>query len=200
MINNAGRSIRRAIERTYDRFHDYERVMRVNYFAAVRLTLGLLPSMIQHGCGHVINISSISAITNAPRFAAYNASKAALEAFTRCAAAEYNGRNVFFTVINLPLVRTPMVAPTKVYDHVRLMQPDQAADLVCEAIVRRPARLASGLGTLAQLVEALLPQLNTAFMSENFRMFPETEAAVGSPTPPSPETAALWSLMRGVHR
>jgi short-subunit dehydrogenase len=174
--------------------------MRVNYFAAVRLTLGLLPSMIEHGCGHVVNISSISAITNAPRFAAYNASKAALEAFTRCAAAEYNGRNVFFTVINLPLVRTPMVAPTKVYDHVRLMQPDQAADLVCEAILRRPARLASGLGTLAQLVEGILPQLNTTFMSENFKMFPESGAPVGSPTPASPETAALWSLMRGVHR
>ncbi len=96
LINNAGRSIRRAVEHTYDRLHDYERLMRLNYFAAVRLTLGLLPAMVEHGGGHVISISSIGAITNAARFAAYNASKAALEAFTRCAAAEYADRHVSF--------------------------------------------------------------------------------------------------------
>jgi NAD(P)-dependent dehydrogenase (short-subunit alcohol dehydrogenase family) len=139
-------------------------------------------------------------LTNVARFAGYNASKAALEAFTRCAAAEYHDRNVSFSVINMPLVRTPMVAPSKVYDHSRLMQPDQAADLVCDAILHRPARLASGLGKLAQLIEALAPQLNTAFMSENFRMFPDSEAAGAGATQPTAETAALMSLMRGVHR
>lgn len=203
LINNAGRSIRRAVEHTYDRLHDYDRLMRINYFAAVRLTLGLLPGMVEHGMGHVISISSIGAITNAARFAAYNASKAALEAFTRCAAAEYADRNVSFTVVNMPLVRTPMVAPTKIYDRMHLLEPDQAAELVCDAIIRRPARLTTGLGTAAQLVEGLLPEFNTAFMSENFKMFPESEAAGGNRADgaqPTPEAAALAALMRGIHR
>lgn len=177
LVNNAGRSIRRAIEETYDRFHDYERLMRINYFAAVRMTLGLLPAMIEHGSGHVISISSIGVITNAARFAAYNASKAALEAFTRCAAAEFSDRNVHFTVINMPLVRTPMVEPTKMYQHFRLLSPEQAADRVCAAVIHRPARIATGLGILAQFVEALAPRLNTAVMSENFTLSPEFGAA-----------------------
>jgi NAD(P)-dependent dehydrogenase (short-subunit alcohol dehydrogenase family) len=202
LINNAGRSIRRAVEHTYDRLHDYERLMRINYFGAVRLTLGLLPGMVEHGGGHVISVSSIGAISHAARFAAYNASKAALEAFTRCAAAEYADRNVSFTVINMPLVRTPMVAPTKIYDRMHLLQPDQAAELVCEALIHRPARLTTGLGTAAQLVECLLPAFNTAFMSENFKMFPESGAAGGiaeSGPGPTAEAAAFAALMRGIH-
>lgn len=201
LINNAGRSIRRAVEHTHDRFHDYERLMRINYFAAVRLTLGVLPAMIAHGGGHVLSISSIGVVTNAARFAAYNASKAALEAFTRCAAAEYADRHVQFTVINMPLVRTPMVAPTRIYERFHLLEPEQAADMVCAAIVNRPSRLATPLGTLAQLVEAFAPQINTAFMSENFQMFPESEAAGGAAEGSSlatPEAAALSSLLRGI--
>ncbi len=202
LINNAGRSIRRAIEHSYDRMHDYERLMSINYFAAVRMTLGLLPAMVKHGSGHVICISSIGVITNAARFAAYNASKAALEAFTRCAAAEYSDRNVCFTVINMPLVRTPMIAPTKLYERFHVLQPEQAADQVCAAIVHRPARLATPLGTLAQVVEAFAPRINTAVMSEGFNMFPESEAAAGS----SPaihqagaSAVAFAALMRGAH-
>lgn len=204
LINNAGRSIRRAVEHTYDRLHDYERLMRINYFAAVRLTLGLLPGMVEHGGGHVITMSSIGAISNAARFAAYNASKAAIEAFTRCAAAEYADRNVSFTVINMPLVRTPMVAPTKIYDRMHLLQPEQAAEIVCEALIHRPARLTTGLGTAAQLVEGLLPGFNTAFMSENFRMFPESAAARGIPESapefqPTAEATAFAALLRSIH-
>ncbi len=202
LINNAGRSIRRAVENSYGRMHDYERLMRINYFAAVRLTLGLLPSMVARGSGHVIGISSIGAITNAPRFSAYNASKAALDGFLRCAAAEYVERGVQFTVINMPLVRTPMVAPTKMYEQMPLIQPDEAAGLVCAAIVRRPERLCTRLGALAQVVEALAPRLNTVIMHEGFRMFPESEAAGGSreaEMQQTPERAAFAALMRGVH-
>lgn len=202
LINNAGRSIRRAVEHTYDRLHDYERLMRVNYFAAVRLTLGLLPGMVEHGAGHVISISSIGAISNAARFAAYNASKAALEAFTRSAAAEYADRNVSFSVVNMPLVRTPMVAPTKIYDHMHLLEPDQAADLVCRALIERSSRLTTGLGTAAQLAEGLLPELNTAVMSENFRLFPESAAAGGTheeAAKSAAEAAAFAALLRAVH-
>jgi NAD(P)-dependent dehydrogenase (short-subunit alcohol dehydrogenase family) len=203
LINNAGRSIRRAIEHTYDRFHDYERLMQVNYFGALRLTLALLPSMVARGEGHVISISSIGVLSNVARFAAYNASKAALEAFTRCAAAEYHDRGVRFSVVNLPLVRTAMVAPSRVYERFPLLRPDQAADIVCDAVVRRPQRLATPLGKLAQWVEALAPALNRAFMSETYRLLPESAAAGGSPDAEdrlAPEVLAVAALLQGLRR
>ena len=199
LINNAGRSIRRAIDKTYERIHDYERLMHLNYFAAVRMTLGLLPAMVQHGAGHVINISSISVLTNEPHFAAYNASKAALEAFSRCAAAEYAARGIRFTVVNMPLVRTPMAAPTKMYEHFELMQPEQAAEGVCAAIIEQPERLATPLGTVAQLVELFAPEIGRAVRSESYRMFPDSEAAGGSGAPSSRDAGAFVSLMRGIH-
>ena len=202
LINNAGRSIRRAIEHSYDRLHDYERLMRLNYFAAVAVTLGLLPAMVKQGSGHVINISSIGVLSNAVRFAGYNASKAALEAFSRCASAEYRAQGVHFTIINMPLVRTPMVAPTRIYEHFALMSTEQAAELVAEAIVRKPERLATGLGILAAAVEVLAPRINRSVMSESFRMFPESAAAGGPPladAEASPAMLAFASLLRGVH-
>jgi len=203
LINNAGRSIRRSIDKTYGRLHDYERLMRLNYFSAVRMTLGLLPAMVRHGAGHVLNISSISVLTNEPHFAAYNASKAALEAFSRCAAAEYAARGIRFTVVNMPLVRTPMVAPTKMYEHFELMQPEQAADGVCAAIIERPERLATPLGTVAQLVELFAPELGRAVRSESYRMFPDSEAAGGPAAGTSgaraSDAGAFVSLMRGIH-
>jgi NAD(P)-dependent dehydrogenase (short-subunit alcohol dehydrogenase family) len=201
LINNAAHSIRRAVESTYDRFHDYERLMRLNYFGAVRLTLALLPGMVERGSGHVIGISSIGVLANAVRFAAYNASKAALEAFMRSAAGEYQDRGVHFTVINMPLVRTPMVAPTKIYDERSLIEPERAANIICKAIVQRPERLVTPLGTLAQLLEAFAPQLKTAFNAENFRMFPDSEAAGGPPgsdAKRSSESVAFTALMHAV--
>ena len=106
LINNAGHSIRRSIEHSFERFHDFERTMRLNYFGALRLTLALLPSMQKRKAGHVINISSIGVLTNAPRFSAYVASKAAMDAFARCAASEFADDGITFTTINMPLVRT----------------------------------------------------------------------------------------------
>ncbi|MGO9512074.1 MAG: SDR family oxidoreductase [Steroidobacteraceae bacterium] len=202
LINNAGRSIRRAIDKTYERLHDYERLMRINYLAAVRMTLGLLPAMVRHGAGHVINISSISVLTNEPHFAAYNASKAALEAFSRCAAAEYAARGIRFTVVNMPLVRTPMVAPTKMYEQFELMRPEQAAEGVCAAIIDRRERLATPLGTFAQLAELFAPSIGRAVRSESFRMFPDSEAASGAASSGeqiSREAAAFAELTRGIH-
>lgn len=203
LVNNAGHSIRRAVECTYDRFHDYERLMQVNYFGALRLTLALLPSMVARGAGHVISISSIGVLSSAARFAAYNASKAALEAFTRCAAAEYHDRGIRFTVVNMPLVRTAMVAPSRVYERFPLLRPEQAADIVCDAVVRRPERLATPLGRLAQWVEAVAPGLNRAFMSESFRLLPESQAAGGAPGAEDrlePEVLAIAALLHGARR
>jgi len=146
LINNAGRSIRRAIESSYDRFHDFERTMQLNYFGCLKVTMGLLPSMVAKKKGHIVNISSIGVLTNAPRFSAYVASKAALDAWTRCASSEYADQGITFTTINMPLVRTPMIAPTKIYNNVPTLAPEEAADMIAQACIFKPVRIATRLG------------------------------------------------------
>ena len=124
LINNAGRSIRRSVKFSFDRFHDFERTMQLNYFGALRLIFGFAPKMLERKSGHIINISSIGVLASPPRFSAYVASKAALDAFAWCAAPEFADANVRFTTINMPLVRTPMIAPTKLYDAFPTLSPD----------------------------------------------------------------------------
>jgi NAD(P)-dependent dehydrogenase (short-subunit alcohol dehydrogenase family) len=203
LVNNAGRSIRRAIDGSFDRFHDFERTMAINYFGAVRLTMGFLPGMMAKRRGHVINISSIGVLTNAPRFSAYVSSKAALEAFGRCAASEFADVGIDFTTINMPLVRTPMIAPTKIYQQVPTLSPEEAADLIVEAIVYRPARIATKLGVFGQVLHALTPRVAQIIMNTTFRMFPESAAAKGqkdaAAAEPSPDMIAVSNLMRGIH-
>jgi len=203
LVNNAGRSIRRAIESSYERFHDFERTMQVNYFGALRLTLALLPSMAARRRGHVINISSIGVLTNAPRFSAYIASKAAMDAFSRCAASEYADTGVKFTTINMPLVKTPMIAPTKLYQNVPVMAPEEAADMIVEGIVHAPMRIATRLGVFGEVLHALLPRVAQIIMNTSFRMFPESSAAAGKKEGAAPaQTAdqiAFSQLMRGIH-
>ncbi len=140
LINNAGRSIRRAIEASYERFHDFERTMQLNYFGALRVTMGLLPGMVAKKRGHIVNISSISVLVNAPRFSAYVASKAALDAWTRCASSEFADLGITFPSIAMPLVRTPMTAPTKIYDNMPLLAPEEAADMIVRACIDKPVR------------------------------------------------------------
>ncbi|MBE7366278.1 SDR family oxidoreductase [Ramlibacter pallidus] len=202
LINNAGRSIRRAIEASYDRFHDFERTMQLNYFGALRVTMGLLPAMVEKRRGHVVNISSIGVLTNAPRFSAYVASKAALDAWTRCAASEYQDQGITFTTINMPLVRTPMIAPTKIYNNVPTLAPEEAADLVAEACVAKPVRIATRLGIAGQLLHALTPRVAQIAMNTSFRMFPDSSAAKGDKSGKpqlSAEAVALQQMMRGIH-
>ena len=202
LVNNAGRSIRRAIENSFDRFHDFERCMQLNYFAAVRLTMGVLPRMIEKKKGHIINISSIGVLTNAPRFSAYVASKSALEAFSRCAASEFADRGIDFTSINMPLVRTPMIAPTKLYQNVPTLSPEEAADLVVDAIVHRPVRIATRLGVFGQVIHAFSPKVAQIIMNTSFRMFPDSGASSGKKegeAPPTADQIAFSQLMRGIH-
>ncbi len=204
LVNNAGRSIRRAISASYDRFHDFERTMQLNYFGALRLIMGVLPGMAERHRGHIINISSIGVLTNSPRFSAYVASKAALDAFARCAQAEYSDNGIVFTTINMPLVKTPMIAPTKMYESVPTLTPDEAADIIIEAIVERPVRIATRLGTFAQIFYALAPRAYEIVMNTAFRLFPESPAAKGMQgraelQAPTSEQIAFASLMRGVH-
>jgi NAD(P)-dependent dehydrogenase (short-subunit alcohol dehydrogenase family) len=202
LVNNAGRSIRRGIENSFDRFHDFERTMEVNYFGALRLTMGFLPGMIAKRKGHVINISSIGVLTNAPRFSAYVASKAAMDAWARCAASEFADRGIEFTTINMPLVKTPMIAPTKLYDQVPTLSPDDAADMIVEAIIHKPVRIATRLGIFGALLHSLTPKAAQIMMNTSFRMFPDSSAAAQKKPESVEQTAdqiAFSQIMRGIH-
>lgn len=204
LVNNAGRSIRRSISLSYDRFHDYTRCMQLNYFGALKLIMGFLPAMEKSGGGQVINISSIGVLSNAPRFSAYVASKAALDAFSRCAAAEFNDTGISFTTINMPLVRTPMIAPTKLYQSAPTITPEDAADMVKQAVIFKPQRIATRLGIFAQVLHVVAPKISEIVMNSAFRMFPDSAAAKGDaggrePTEMTQEQMALASLMRGIH-
>lgn len=179
LINNAGRSIRRAVHESVDRFHDFERTMQLNYFGAVRLVLNILPQMMVRKDGQIINISSIGVLANATRFSAYVASKAALDAFSRCLSAEVHSHKIAITSVYMPLVRTPMIAPTKIYKYVPTLSPEQAADLVAYAIVKRPKKVATNLGRLASITYSIAPGINNKLMSIGFNLFPSSTASVG---------------------
>lgn len=204
LVNNAGRSIRRSIELSYDRFHDFERTMQLNYFGSLRLIMGFMPTMTKRRKGHIINISSIGVLANSPRFSAYVASKAALDAFSRCAQGELSGKGISFTTINMPLVKTPMIAPTKMYDSVPTLTPEEAADLVVKGIIEKPSRIATRLGIFSALVNAIAPKAYEVIMSTAFELFPDSAAAKGDRAAlkdetPSQEQIAFAAMMRGVH-
>lgn len=179
LINNAGRSIRRAVHESTERFHDFERTMQLNYFGSVRLILNVLPQMMQRKDGQIINISSIGVLANATRFSAYVASKAALDAFSRCLSAEVHSHKIAITSVYMPLVRTPMIAPTKIYKYVPALSPEQAADMIALAIVKRPKKIATGLGRLASITYSIAPDINNKLMSIGYNLFPSSTASVG---------------------
>jgi NAD(P)-dependent dehydrogenase (short-subunit alcohol dehydrogenase family) len=202
LVNNAGRSIRRSVALSYDRFHDFERTVGLNYLSPVKLMLGLLPHMRERRFGHIVNVSSIGVQTNPPRFSAYVASKSALDAFTRVVSSETIGDGVTFTTIHMPLVRTPMIAPTKIYDSFPTISPDEAADLICEAIRAKPKQINTRLGTFGEVAYALAPKAVDQILHMAYKVFPESAAASGKKDPSekaSGEATALAYLMRGVH-
>jgi NAD(P)-dependent dehydrogenase (short-subunit alcohol dehydrogenase family) len=202
LVNNAGRSIRRSIALSYDRFHDFERTVQLNYLGTIKLIMGVLPGMRERRSGHIINVSSIGVQTNPPRFAAYVASKAALDAWTRVTGSECIADNVHFTTIHMPLVRTPMIAPTKIYDSFPTISPDEAADMICEAIRSRPKQINTKLGTFGEIAYALFPKAVDQILSTAYKVFPDSAAARGEKDPnehASSEQVALAYLMKGVH-
>jgi NAD(P)-dependent dehydrogenase (short-subunit alcohol dehydrogenase family) len=202
LVNNAGRSIRRSVALSYDRIHDYERTIRLNYLGTVKLILALLPHMREQRSGHIVNVSSIGVQTNPPRFSAYVASKSALDAFTRVASSETIGDNVTFTTIHMPLVRTPMIAPTKMYDSFPTISPDEAADLICEAIRAKPKQINTKLGTFGEVLYAIAPKAVDQVLHMAYNVFPESAAASGKKDEnekASGEAMALAQLMKGVH-
>jgi NAD(P)-dependent dehydrogenase (short-subunit alcohol dehydrogenase family) len=202
LVNNAGRSIRRSIALSYERFHDFERTMQINYFGAVKLIIGLLPHMRERGSGHIVNVSSIGVQTNPPRFSAYVASKAALDAFTRVVASEVVGDGVTFTTIHMPLVRTPMIAPTKMYDAFPAITPDEAADMITSALRARPKHVGTRLGTFGEVAYALSPKAVDRILHLAYRVFPDSAASKGEEAVDeraSFEQIAMATLTRGVH-
>jgi short-subunit dehydrogenase len=214
LVNNAGRSIRRSLEASYDRFHDYERTMQLNYFGALKLIMGFMPGMRERKSGHIINVSSIGVQTNTPRFSAYVASKAALDAFSRCVGPEVIGDGVHFTTVYMPLVRTPMIAPTNIYDAFPTLSPEEAAVMLTDAIIDKPKRVASRLGTFGQVLYAVSPKSVDRIMNQAYKIFPDSKAAKGEKkgddggkkdgdgkkdSEMSTEAIAMAYLMRGVH-
>ena len=202
LVNNAGRSIRRSIALSYNRFHDFERTIQLNYLGTIKLIMGLLPHMRERRSGLIVNVSSIGVQTNPPRFSAYVASKAALDAWTRVVGSECISDDVHFTTIHMPLVRTPMIAPTKIYDSFPTISPDEAADLICEAIRAKPKQINTRLGTFGEVAYALMPKAVDQILSTAYKVFPDSAAAKGEKDPneqASTEQVALAHLMRGVH-
>jgi len=179
LVNNAGHSIRRSLELAYDRFHDYERTMQLNYFGALKLILGFVPGMRERGGGHIVNVSTMGVQTSGPHFSAYLASKSAIDAFSRSAASELLADGVSITTVYMPLVKTGMAAPTALWDTYFSLTPAQAADMICDAVVRRPKRVGNPLGLLSELAYLASPSAVDAWMNLFYRLFPDTPAAGG---------------------
>jgi NAD(P)-dependent dehydrogenase (short-subunit alcohol dehydrogenase family) len=211
LINNAGRSIRRGIDAEYDRFHDFQRTMQLNYFGAVKLLLAVLPGMRRRRSGHIINISSIGVQAYPPRFGAYVASKSALAALSRCIAPEVADDGVAITNIHMPLVRTPMIAPTGIYQNFPTSSPDEAAEMVASAILTRPPEVSTRLGKLGESVNTVAPGLLQFVMTGAYHLFPDSAPSPlkgegqgegqgeKSEQEISVEAATMAYLMRGIH-
>lgn len=155
LVNNAGRSIRRPIMASTDRFHDYQRTMQLNYFAAVQLSLGLLPGMVERGRGQIVNVCTWGLLAHTfPRFSAYAASKNALAIFGRSLTAERPHPNVRATNVYFPLVRTEMISPTAEYDEVSALSAAEAGAWIVRAITHQPSSVAPAA------IKAILPALD----------------------------------------
>jgi short-subunit dehydrogenase len=179
LVNNAGRSIRRSLALSYDRIHDYQRTMQLNYLGAVQLILKFIPGMRERGFGQIINVSSVGVQTRAPRFGAYIASKAALDSLCDALQAEVVNDDIKFTTVHMALVRTPMISPTKLYDKFPALTPDQAAGVITDAIVQRPRRASSPFGQFAALADAVNPAVMDRVRNRAFSMFEDSSAAKG---------------------
>lgn len=179
LINNAGRSIRRDVTESFERLHDFRRTMELNYFAAMGLILGFLPSMTQRGYGHVINVLTMGVQVRTPRFAAYVASKSALDAATRSIAGELKGKNLHFTQVYLPLVRTPMIEPTKVYKDMKAWTPEEAADAILGAIVSQDSTVSLAMGKVAELLHFAIPDRALSIVNWFYRREKKLERDAG---------------------
>lgn len=204
LVNNAGRSIRRSLALSYDRLHDYQRTMQLNYFAPVQLMLKLLPGMRERGYGHVVNVSSAGVQTRVPRFGAYIASKAALDTLCDAWQAETRTEDVRFTTVHMALVRTPMIEATTIYEGFPALTPEDAAEILCHAMIHRPRRVSPPFGSVAAFADAISPQIMDRVRSRGFQLFDDSSAAKGDKdaqpdAPIGAQGKVFAELTRGVH-
>jgi NAD(P)-dependent dehydrogenase (short-subunit alcohol dehydrogenase family) len=165
LINNAGKSIRRPLAESLERWHDVERTMALNYYSPLRLIRGLAPGMRERRDGHIINVSSWGVLSeSSPLFAVYNASKAALTAVSRVIETEWAADGVHSTTLFYPLVLTPMIAPTRVYDGLPGLSASEAAGWMVTAARTRPVRIAPRMAVTAQVVNSVAPAVVDALM------------------------------------
>jgi NAD(P)-dependent dehydrogenase (short-subunit alcohol dehydrogenase family) len=165
LVNNAGRSIRRPLAESLERWHDVERTMSLNYYSPLRLIRGLAPGMLERGNGHIINVATWGVLSeSSPLFSVYNASKSALSAVSRVIETEWANKGVHSTTLYYPLVATPMIAPTKVYDGLAALTPAEAADWMVTAARTRPVRIAPRMAVTAKALDTFAPGLLNALM------------------------------------
>lgn len=191
LVNNAGRSIRRSVDASTDRLHDYERVMAVNYFGAVRMVLALLPHWQQRRFGHIVNVSSAGVQASSPRYSAYLPTKAALDAFAEVVSTETLSDHVTFTTIHMPLVRTPMIAPSKRLNPIPAISAEHAAAMVVRGLVDKPVRIDTPIGTLGDAGRYLAPKLARRVLHQVYLGYPDSAAARGSAAVPAPERVGV---------
>jgi thioester reductase-like protein/short-subunit dehydrogenase len=181
LVNNAGRSIRRSVANSTDRLHDYERVMAVNYFGAVRMVLALLPHWRERRFGHVVNVSSAGVLARNPQYSSYLPTKAALDAFADVVASETLSDHITFTNIHMPLVRTPMIAPSHRLNPGPAISPERAAAMVVRGLVEKPVRIDTPVGTLAEAGYYLAPRTSRRILHQLYLRYPDSAAARGLP-------------------
>jgi NAD(P)-dependent dehydrogenase (short-subunit alcohol dehydrogenase family) len=157
VVNNAGKSLRRSLHDQYDRPHDFQRTIDINYLGPVRLLLGLLPAMRRNGSGHIVNVSSVAVrVAPGPQWGAYQASKGAFDRWLRSVAPELHTDGVDVTSVYFALVRTRMIAPTPLLGSLPGLSPDEAADAIAKAIIERPRTIAPPWVLPAELASVLL--------------------------------------------
>jgi NAD(P)-dependent dehydrogenase (short-subunit alcohol dehydrogenase family) len=179
LVNNAGRSIRRPLAESLDRWHDVERTMTLNYYSPLRLIRGLAPGMRERGDGHIINVSTWGVLSeSSPLFGVYNASKAALTAISRVIETEWSAQGVHSSVLYYPLVKTPMIAPTTAYDGLPALSPEEAADGMVLAARRRPIRIAPRMAVTAKALNTVAPAWVDAIMKRQ-----QVQPSPPEPTP-----------------
>jgi len=200
LVNNAGISIRRSVQKSYDRVHDFERTLSLNFLGAVRLIMGFLPGMRAQKQGQIINVSTIGVQVNVPRYGAYIASKAALDAFSRVLAVEALKDGVKVTTIYMPLVKTPMMKSTTIYDAFPMRTAEQATDLIVDGIIRQPKRVAVPVGNLFEFAYGVAPSAIDRVLSAAYELYPESGDKKDQREPVSRDAAMFQRVFKAVTR
>ncbi|MDH3654981.1 MAG: SDR family NAD(P)-dependent oxidoreductase [Myxococcales bacterium] len=200
LVNNAGISIRRSVEKSYDRVHDFERTLALNFLGAVRLIMGFLPAMRAQKQGQILNVSTIGVQVNVPRYGAYIASKAALDAFSRVLAVEALRDGVKVTTIYMPLVKTPMMESTTIYDAFPMRSAEQAADLIVDGIVHQPKRVATPVGNLFEFAYGIAPNAIDRVLNAAYQLYPESGDKKDQGEPLTRDAAMFQRVFKAVSR